>query len=234
MMQIYDNEVRPLCQNLWDFKSGYAKALPLFLNLKLDNCVSILSLCSCKIDFETECTVNHGDWLMPRVILIVLLTDTKTSKYRFPLLATFRQNTGSVLVGVVGNSVCFDMFAINWHICGIFNDNSLHNIKVALKITRSQLVFWRVPMHSLLQCFSAFSLTWNPLQQCWLLMEPMSAARNLSMGESWKLRSLSYNAYQIGELWSTNDENGTVFQPIQNQLFPTLTHCILGAKGRYP
>ena len=75
--------------------------------------MSILSLCCCKIDFETECTVNHGDFDSQGDIDSFTYYDAKTSKYRFPLLATFRQNTGSVLVGVVGNSVCFDMFAIN-------------------------------------------------------------------------------------------------------------------------
>jgi len=34
-----------------------------------------------------------------------------------------------------------------------------------------------------------------------------------------QLRSLPYMPTKHGELWSTNGENGTVFQPTQNQLF---------------
>jgi len=33
------------------------------------------------------------------------------------------------------------------------------------------------------QCFSTFSLKWNPFQQFWLLTEPMGAASNLSRGK---------------------------------------------------
>jgi len=45
----------------------------------------------------------------------------------------------------------------------------------------------------------------------------------LSTGKRrWKLQSLPYVHTKFGELWSTNGENGTFFQPIQNQLFLTL------------
>jgi len=46
-------------------------------------------------------------------------------------------------------AIWFDIFAINGHIFRIFNDNSLHNIKIALKLFVAHSVFWRLPIRSL-------------------------------------------------------------------------------------
>ena len=54
-------------------------------------------------------------------------------------------------------------------------------------------------------------------------MANISGWEQSSIGKRrWKLRSLPYMPTKFGELWSTNGEHGTVFQPTQNQLFRTL------------